>query len=409
MSEGKKLFSEFDLIDVLKSREQRMFEEINSIDGNRLLNSSIEDLCSYFINKYMIEVPQLKEDKINAGQHEEKVKVSKDRRPSIEDQSEPFYVLRTVINYYIPFEGDPELFQYRPLTHSLNPPRGIVSENELILSYIRTDHDVAAVKSAFERDLAQIRQYLEWAKSSVSEFNASLNYKVRNRIETRRQKLLQDQGLVAALGFPLRERKNASNTYTVPMARKKIKPQMPKASTAPFVPEPVLDFNDYEHILSVICNMVLVMERSPKAFRGMNEEDLRQHFLVQLNGQYEGQATGETFNFEGKTDILIREGDRNIFIAECKFWHGPQSLKDAIDQLLNYASWRDTKTALLIFNRSKDFSNVVAQIPTVVKAHPNFKHELPYNSERGFRFVLHHRDDINRELILTVLAFEVPA
>jgi hypothetical protein len=38
----------------------------------------------------------------------------------------------------------------------------------------------------------------------------------------------------------------------------------------------------------------------------MREEDLRQHFLVQLNGQYEGQATGETFNFQGKTDILIR-------------------------------------------------------------------------------------------------------
>jgi hypothetical protein len=28
------------------------------------------------------------------------------------------------------------------------------------------------------------------------------------------------------------------------------------------------------------------------------------HFLVQLNGQYEGQATGETFNFEGKTDMI---------------------------------------------------------------------------------------------------------
>ena len=27
----------------------------------------------------------------------------------------------------------------------------------------------------------------------------------------------------------------------------------------------------------------------------MKEEDLRQHFLVQLNGQYDGEATGETF------------------------------------------------------------------------------------------------------------------
>jgi hypothetical protein len=41
--------------------------------------------------------------------------------------------------------------------------------------------------------------------------------------------------------------------------------------------------------------------------------------LVQLNGQYEGQATGETFNFQGKTDILIRVDGQNIFVAECKY------------------------------------------------------------------------------------------
>jgi hypothetical protein len=31
-----------------------------------------------------------------------------------------------------------------------------------------------------------------------------------------------------------------------------------------------------------------VMERSPSAFASMGEEDIRQHFLVQLNGQFEG-------------------------------------------------------------------------------------------------------------------------
>jgi hypothetical protein len=36
-------------------------------------------------------------------------------------------------------------------------------------------------------------------------------------------------------------------------------------------------------------------------FAGMGEETLRSHFLVQRNGVYEGQATGETFNFEGNT------------------------------------------------------------------------------------------------------------
>ena len=74
-------------------------------------------------------------------------------------------------------------------------------------------------------------------------------------------------------------------------------------------------------------NMVQVMELSPHAFLDMGEEDLRYHFLVQLNGAFKGQATGETFNFQGKTDILIRVDGRNVFIAECKFWDGPQSIR----------------------------------------------------------------------------------
>ena len=74
--------------------------------------------------------------------------------------------------------------------------------------------------------------------------------------------------------------------------------------------------DQYEHALNVIQQMTLVMERSPSAFSTMDEEALRQHFLVQLNGQFEGQVTGETFNLNGKTDILLREGSRNAFIGE---------------------------------------------------------------------------------------------
>lgn len=58
----------------------------------------------------------------------------------------------------------------------------------------------------------------------------------------------------------------------------------------------------------------------------------------------------------GKSDILIRDGDRSVFVAECKIWRGSKSLSNAIDQLLGYATWRDTKTAILVFNRNKELS-----------------------------------------------------
>lgn len=121
--------------------------------------------------------------------------------------------------------------------------------------------------------------------------------------------------------------------------------------------------------------MVRVMEQSPKAFETMGEEDLRTHFLVQLNAQYEGRATGETFNFQGKTDILIRVDGRNVFVAECKFWGGEKQFLETIDQLLSYLSWRDTKAAVLIFNRNVNFSEVLREITenSVKHEHGHYK------------------------------------
>jgi hypothetical protein len=58
----------------------------------------------------------------------------------------------------------------------------------------------------------------------------------------------------------------------------------------------------YEHAFNSIQQMAHVMERSPSAFR-----------------TFEGQAAGKTFNANGKTDIVLRAGERNVLIAECQF------------------------------------------------------------------------------------------
>lgn len=403
------LFSQHSLSDVIRGHEQKMLKEIDDIESNRLLNTSVEDLVQYFVDEYKIETPRIKEDEIAVDQLEAKVDVSRDHNRVIFDRSKPFFISGTSLIVYVPFLGDSELFKCRPSTYDYNPPRAKAQKNEVVLTFTRTDHDAAAAKSEIERSLNSIRKYLGWIANDVAPFNALVEDKARKRVEARREKLLSDQGLVAGLGIPLRKRADASQTYVVPTVQRKIPIPKPLASKAPYVPEPVLDIQEYEHILSIIQNMVAVMERSPAAFRTMGEEDLRQHFLVQLNGHYEGQATGETFNFEGKTDILIRVNGKNIFIAECKIWRGAESFKQTIDQILGYATWRDTKNAVLIFNRSKNLTNVLKQVPELVKTHPQFKRELGENDETSFRYIFHHRDDPNRELLLSVLVFDVPA
>jgi hypothetical protein len=216
-----------------------------------------------------------------------------------------------------------------------------------------------------------------------------------------------------ALGYPLRERSNVPEIYSRPEVRKKVAPVPPAAhresSASTPKGEPFLEMATYEHILQLLSQMATVIERSPQAFNKMGEEDIRFVLLVPLNTHYEGQASAEAFNFEGKTDILIRSGSKNIFVAECKFWRGAESFREALDQLLGYASWRDTKTALLIFNRQKNLTSILKQIRELVKAHRKFCRQEQFASETGFRFVMRHRDDDDRKLTVTVLVFEVPS
>lgn len=205
-----------------------------------------------------------------------------------------------------------------------------------------------------------------------------------------------------------RNRLDTATNYAVPIVRKKATRHRSRTSSSQNEADPKFEMAEYEKTLGIISNMALVLERSPRHFKSMGEDTLRHHILVQLNGLYEGQATGETFNHQGKTDILIRWEGANIFIAECKFWSGEKAFLRTIDQLLRYVTWRDTKTAIILFNRNTDFSNVLQSIAGAGPLHPNYKRSIAYGGETGFRWVMSQPTDQNREWVLTVLAFDVP-
>ena len=405
---GSALFNEIDWHSQQQNQIDRMREEISCMDGSCLLNAAEADLVEYFSGKYRLDPPVLAEESIHVEQREVQIDVSRDRNRNIRDRSRPFMISGTAVDVTIPFSGEADLFKIQPPRYTSMPPRGRVVGDKLIVSFQGTDLQPEPLRQAIERQVQTLKTYLDSMHTAAKGLNDQLSRLAGEQIQQRRQKLLGDQNLVASLGFPLKQRDDAPRTYLAPEIKRSIRPKMPLASTSPFKPEPELSSDDYEHILSVISSMALVMERSPSAFASMDEEALRSHFLVQLNGHFEGQATGETFNYEGKTDILVRVKDRNIFIAECKYWGGPKKLTETIDQILGYATWRDTKLAITIFNRNKNFSAVLESIPGAISVHPSFKRDVGMPGETKFRYILGNRDDSNREMTLSVLAFDVP-
>lgn len=403
------LFFGIEYFDVREAQIAAIKNEVQTYEANRLLNTSTDDLCGYFEAKFQIDIPTLREAEAVIGQRETQIDVSRDPLRFIEEPSQPFYVPGTAVELRVPFDGDPDAFKIKPTTFTLSPPVGRVEGSNLLLVVQGTDLTPEKVKATLDRSLQEIREWLGHLRQDLQELNGIVASTVRAAVESRKTKLLSDRNLVSSLGYRIQSREGTPGTYAAPEIKRRIEIHQPTASSAPFAPEPTIVDADYDQILHTINNMSTVMERSPSAFAKMDEEALRFHFLVQLNAMYQGQATGETFNYSGKTDILVRSGGKNIFIAECKYWGGPKILTQTIDQILSYSSWRDTKVAIIIFNRRKDFSQVLKSIEDTVRAHPNCKRLLRKDSESVFRFLFAHKDDPNREMYLTSLAFDVPA
>ena len=170
------LFSQRSLYEVLRAQERTMFEEIDSFEGNRLLNTSVDDLCDYFEQRYQIEPLRLREDEIAVDQNEAEIDVSHDRSRAIFDRNRPFYLKGTSVSFFVPFDGERDCFKFQPSTSTIGLS-AVVGDGELVLTYTRLDHDAAAVRSEFDRELAGIRKNLECMARDLIPFNESIREK----------------------------------------------------------------------------------------------------------------------------------------------------------------------------------------------------------------------------------------
>lgn len=275
------------------------------------------------------------------------------------------------------------------------------------MSFPDDSADTTELKSQIDRHIKSLADAVQNLNRNVENHNRSAPESVKSAIQRKRQLAESTVGAVEALGIPIK-RRGEPLTFTVPTKRRESPSSRPRVTTEPFKPEPVLEEEEYQHILKVMCSMSLVIERNPEAFTTLDEEAIRTHFLLQLNGHYEGSATGETFNASGKTDILIRVDNRNIFIAECKFWRGPKEFNEAVDQLLSYLAWKDSKCALLIFNKTKDSSLVRQKMHDAMQARPEHRRTVTHDPDSDSRYIFVKESDPGREIVITTQLYDIP-
>ena len=388
--------------------EQTIFE-IQALDNEYVLKASLMELEDYYNSKVIIEPLILHVERYYIEkQVGTQIDVSRDVRRVIPGKRA--FVQGTRLDIAIPYEGDPRLWDIQPSTFSIGGYPDIEVRDDVVVFSVQFPDDSAddtKLKTVIDAHVNSLSSAVENLKRNVEDHNNSAPQAIKTAIERKRRLAEAAIGAVAALGIPIR-RRDEPLTYTVPTIRRKMPIRKPRVPAEAYRPEPVLEETEYQHILEILRSMSLVIERNPKAFSTLDEEAIRTHFLLQLNGHYEGYATGETFNASGKTDIIIRAEDRNIFIAECKFWRGKRAFSEAIDQLLRYLSWRDTKCAILIFNRTKDSSAVRQKMHEVMESRPEYRRTISYDPNGDARYIFVKESDPGREIIITTQLYDIP-
>ena len=409
MTRDDLLFFGKDLSALIRGYELAIREEVAGWEPNRILASSESDLVSYLVEKYTLDAPRILRDQLYIeSEGEAKIDVSGTFEYDIRDRGQPFHVTGSFVTVAIPFEGDGDLFEFRASTYSLNPPCGSVSGSSVLISFRGVEMNAQRTREEIDATVGNIEQHLEYIGNDCAGWNGRVSSVAEQCVRNRKERLLKQANMVSALGLPMKRRAESAVVSAVPVTRRERPIVLPPAPREAFKPEPALPDSEYDYILTVIDHMSRNIERSPSTFVQMKEEQIRDIILVNLNGHYEGNATGETFNSEGKTDILIRADGRNVFIAECKYWTGPKSLLAAIDQILGYLTWRDTKASLLVFCRNTDFTKTLSSIAAAVPTHSNFKRELNRVSDTHVRYLFGQKNDADRDLYLAVQAFSLP-
>jgi TIR domain len=209
-SNWKVLFSDYDLSSILEDKKAKVSEEIAKLSIDQIMQNDVENLVLNLLKKLHINILFLHEEDISIDSEEIKLDVSQDFNRAIRNRSQPFYCNGIRITYYIPFSGDQNLFQCRPNSFTLNPPRSIVGNRELRFPYDCADRDIEGTKLSFQEDLNQLNQWILWVNQQVESHNNLLHHQINQEITSRRNRLIQDQKQVDNLGFKIRQKTSKS-------------------------------------------------------------------------------------------------------------------------------------------------------------------------------------------------------
>jgi hypothetical protein len=403
-----RIFGERELSGFLDASKQNVLSSIDSEKDDYILNVNESDYIAHKLSESIIEPLEIHEDQIYASSCERMIPA--EHFPSSFNVYSGKSYEKNVIKFHVPISGNIQLLHCVPSTRLMWTMGVEVNGTEFSFEIINFSNDTESIVREKDSNLSSIMQQLAHVLRDVEQFNSSFETQIKSAFESKKNRIKEKSGVLASLGVPIKKSSATSPTFAVPapQKRKKVTVSKPQVNEVGYSPEPSLDQSVYNDILQMIHDVGKEFERLPSLYAEKEEEHLRDHFLMMLEPNFNGSATGETFNKTGKTDILLRHENSNVFIGECKFWKGQKSFLATISQLLGYLTWRDSKAAVIMFVPNKDFSSAVDVAKFSVSEHPNFIKFVNEKDETWINYEFHLNGDRNRTVKIAVMLYHTP-
>ncbi len=400
-----KAFAGEDIQQYFLGNDQRILSRISQESEDYILNVNEEDFIGYLADDFSIDLPTIDFESFEVSTYEKMIPA--EYFPFNFNVYPGKKYPRSVYVYSMPYSGNVDLIHYIPNPRLLWTMPLEIRGNRICFEIQIFSDEPDQIKAEAQNNINKLNEQLGHLTKNVQDYNSKLKANAGGIFKAIKQKILNKNKTLAALGGV---KTNSTKSYTVPIPHiiKKITVNKPAIRSG--VQEYSIDQSTYDEILHAINIMGKSFERYPSTYLNKDEEALRDQILVHLEPRIKDSSiTGETFNKSGKTDILIRYQDSNIFVAECKFWEGSKAYLEGITQLLGYLTWRDSKTALILFVRNKEFSSVLKSIEETTPKHDCYIKLNNKESESWFNYTFHLIGDNNREIKLAVLAFHLPS
>ena len=308
------------------------------------------------------------------------------------------------------FSGDIDVLRIQPRCYTWSTsfvplPIEVVGD-ELIIHFVSEEMD----EHIIQKQIDEIKKYEfrnfekeDGVKWHICNYNEQLAQEVKRVFARIKDEKENKRHVLTALGVM----SHSSTAMEVPIIKKIIPtPQLIEGQNISYY----IKEDIYKAIIKHIYNLCKDYEHHESTYKGKHEEDLRDLIVPSLNSVFLGaNSSAETFNRIGKTDIITKAPDgSNVFIAECKIWYGEKKLLEAIDQLLNYVTWRDTGTALVLFVKNGGIAEIIDKAKSTIAQHPCYVGYKAQTGESSFSYIFHNNDDPQSHLAIELMIFHYP-